>query len=291
MKLTRKALVLMVVGIVLILIAQITWAAPKGNAAKTVDKKTLPRSMAKITFEAREYDFGSVEQGEKVKNVFRFSNTGKDPLVIERVQTSCGCTAAITSAKTIQPGQTGTIETTFNSERFYGQVHKTVSVYSNDPDEALIRLTIRGRVVTDVVIVPYRELFFGLVEHNKVASKSFLLTQGGVTPLEVTKAECDLDFITTEIVPGTTGNKKTYQVMLHVGEKAPIGRFEGTVKIHTNLPKHPVIERKVLGVVREIGAKISPRTIRPVPNKANNDGGSSLPPFVDPIPVDKPVKK
>ncbi|MBI5789608.1 MAG: DUF1573 domain-containing protein [Candidatus Schekmanbacteria bacterium] len=215
-------------------------------------KKESPAANSNITFENLEFDFGSIEQGEKVTHIFNFKNTGKDPLVIDKVQSSCGCTAAILSSKTILPGESGSIETTFNSSRFHGRINKTITVNSNDPDEPVVRLQLTGKVTSELMIIPPDELFFGLIEYKKPAAKSFLLTQGEETPLEVSKAECDLTFVTTEIVPGTQGNKKTYQVMLTVNDKAPLGRFEGTVKIYTNLPKYAVIERKVMGIVKEL---------------------------------------
>lgn len=228
------------------------------NQPAAEEKSSAAPSKANIHFDAREFDFGTVEQGNSVDHVFVVKNTGTDPLLIDRVQTSCGCTAAVTSAKTILPNETGTIKTTFNSARFNGEINKTITVYSNDSDEPAVRLTIKGKVLTDVVVVPQRELFFGLVEYKKPVSKSFLLTQGGDKPLEVKKVECDLAFAKTEILAGAAGDKKTYQVIVTITEKAPVGRFEGMVKIHTNLASNPVIERQVIGVVKELDAEPAP---------------------------------
>jgi len=278
-----KILAIITAAVILIPAYHLSWAEPaKTQSGKKQDVKKQKKtgSKADIHFESREFDFGSIEQGEKIKHVFAFTNAGADPLTIDKVRTSCGCTAAVTSAKTLLPGQKGTIETTFNSSRFHGHIHKTITVYSNDPDEPVVQLKLRGKVAAELVIVPPRELFFGLVEYKKSASKSFLLTQGGNKPLEVTKAECDLDFISTEIVAGSTGKKKMYQVMLHVSEKAPLGRFEGKVKIYTNLPKHVVVERKVMGVVKELQNQPS-----------RGQGKTPLPPFVEPLPKAKSTAK
>ena len=38
------------------------------------------------------YSFGKIPQGRPVIHIFEIENTGKDPLLLENVQASCGCT-------------------------------------------------------------------------------------------------------------------------------------------------------------------------------------------------------
>ncbi len=76
-------------------------------------------------------NFGKIEEGQKLEVSFRFKNTGDKPLVIERVQPSCGCTVAEQSKEPIAPGNEGQIKATFNSEGRSGINHKTLFVYAN----------------------------------------------------------------------------------------------------------------------------------------------------------------
>jgi hypothetical protein len=76
-------------------------------------------------------DFGKITEGQKLEVAFRFKNTGNKPLVIQRVQPSCGCTVAEQSKEPIAPGAEGQIRATFNSEGRTGVNHKTISVYAN----------------------------------------------------------------------------------------------------------------------------------------------------------------
>ena len=46
----------------------------------------------KIQFTKTEHDFGSLPQGKPVTWEFEFTNLGKEPLVLENVSASCGCT-------------------------------------------------------------------------------------------------------------------------------------------------------------------------------------------------------
>ena len=76
-------------------------------------------------------DFGKIEEGQKLEVSFRFKNTGDKPLIVDRVQPSCGCTVADQSKEPVAPGAEGMVKATFNSEGHPGINHKTLSVYSN----------------------------------------------------------------------------------------------------------------------------------------------------------------
>jgi hypothetical protein len=76
-------------------------------------------------------DFGRIQEGQKLEVAFRFKNSGDKPLVIDRVQPSCGCTVAEQSKEPIPPGGEGQIRATFNSEGRTGVNHKTLFVYAN----------------------------------------------------------------------------------------------------------------------------------------------------------------
>lgn len=76
-------------------------------------------------------DFGRIPEGQKLDVSFRFRNTGNTPLVIARVQPSCGCTVAEQPKAPVAPGAEGKIRATFNSEGRPGVNHKTLFVTSN----------------------------------------------------------------------------------------------------------------------------------------------------------------
>jgi len=79
-------------------------------------------------------DFGKMQEGPHLEVSFRFRNTGSKPLVIERVQPSCGCTVAEQPKEPIPPGSEGVIKATFNSQGHVGINHKTLNVYANMKD-------------------------------------------------------------------------------------------------------------------------------------------------------------
>jgi hypothetical protein len=76
-------------------------------------------------------DFGTIPEGQKIQVSFRFKNTGTTPLVIARVQPSCGCTIAEQPKEPIAPGSMGQISATFNSQGHPGVNRKTLFVTAN----------------------------------------------------------------------------------------------------------------------------------------------------------------
>ncbi|HEY9009278.1 DUF1573 domain-containing protein [Ohtaekwangia sp.] len=106
-----------------------------------------PVSKAKgpvITFEKKTHDFGQIVQGDKVEQVFKFTNTGNEPLIITNVQVTCGCTTPKGWPRDpIQPGGKGEITIAFNSAGKIGRQDKVVTIVSNaaNSDEAKISFT------------------------------------------------------------------------------------------------------------------------------------------------------
>jgi hypothetical protein len=90
--------------------------------------------FTKITWlDSTERDFGTIPEGQKLEVTYRFLNAGNKPLIIARVQPSCGCTVAEQPEEPILPGKEGVIKASFNSEGRVGINHKKLYVIANTP--------------------------------------------------------------------------------------------------------------------------------------------------------------
>jgi len=113
-------------------------------AASEIEEPVGP--LTKVNFEDTRYDYGTVEQGEKVVYVFKFQNTGKEPLVLSDVRPSCGCTTPKWTREPLAPGENGEIHVEFDTKGKSGQQTKTVTVTANtDPSKTV--LTLAGEVI------------------------------------------------------------------------------------------------------------------------------------------------
>lgn len=89
------------------------------------------------------YDFGRIPQGKPVTHNFVITNIGKDPLFIENVQASCGCTTPEWSKEAVDGGKSTEIKVGYNSAS-EGPFEKTITVVYNKGQ--MKTLVIKGNV-------------------------------------------------------------------------------------------------------------------------------------------------
>lgn len=89
-------------------------------------------NMTTMSFDKTSHDYGKVLGDSDNKTTFRVTNTGKKPLIIEKVSASCGCTTPSKPEKPIAPGKSDEITVVFHpKETQLGQQNKTVTVIAN----------------------------------------------------------------------------------------------------------------------------------------------------------------
>ncbi len=89
-------------------------------------------NMTTMSFDKTSHDYGKVPADSDNKTIFRVTNTGKKPLIIEKVSASCGCTTPSKPEKPIPPGKSDEIAVVFHpKETQLGQQNKTVTVIAN----------------------------------------------------------------------------------------------------------------------------------------------------------------
>ncbi|MBK7684399.1 MAG: DUF1573 domain-containing protein [Bacteroidetes bacterium] len=111
--------------------------------AHAQDAKTAT-STAEITFEKELYDYGTIDYASDGSYAFKFTNTGKDPLVITNATGSCGCTVPKWPKEPILKGQSAYINVTYDTKR-PGPFTKTVTINSNAKSASKV-ITIKGVV-------------------------------------------------------------------------------------------------------------------------------------------------
>jgi len=89
------------------------------------------------------YDFGKIPQGKPVTHVFVVINSGAEPLILENVQASCGCTTPEWSKDPIPAGGTKEIKVGYNAAA-EGAFTKSISIFYNKGQVKSI--TIKGEV-------------------------------------------------------------------------------------------------------------------------------------------------
>lgn len=98
-----------------------------------------------ITFDNTTHDYGTINQGGDGTCYFKFTNSGKEPLILQQPRSSCGCTVPTWPKEPILPGESNEIKVTYNTSRV-GPINKTVTIISNAKNNNVV-LRIKGNVV------------------------------------------------------------------------------------------------------------------------------------------------
>jgi hypothetical protein len=104
-------------------------------------------AVTKLQASVTEHDFGTFKE-EAGRQSFDFivTNTGSEPLVIQNVQASCGCTTPEWTKQPIPSGAKGKVTAIYDPKDRPGQFNKTLSVYTNTKPEVTV-LVIKGEVI------------------------------------------------------------------------------------------------------------------------------------------------
>lgn len=199
-------------------------------------------SGPKISAQTDFYDFGTKTAGEVVNYSFVIANIGDQPLVIDKVLTSCGCTAAEPVEKTIQPNKSTTIKVEFNTTGREGKQIKYINIVSNDPNDGVHKLTLQGEVAAaPKVTVDGAKLKFEKNQHDfgnatdgDIVSYTFKFENTGNKDLEIrdvrTSCGCTAAVPDKKIYkPGESGTLK-----VDLDTKNRPGRLSRTITVMSN---------------------------------------------------------
>jgi putative ubiquitin-RnfH superfamily antitoxin RatB of RatAB toxin-antitoxin module len=105
----------------------------------------LAGTLASFKWNTTSQNLGKIQKDKPVTITYEFTNSGKDPLKIMKVNVQCGCTVADYTKEAVLPGKSGFVKATFNAATV-GTFNKTVTVESN-ASEGNVTLSFNGEVL------------------------------------------------------------------------------------------------------------------------------------------------
>tara|TARA_B100001250_G_C19750136_1_gene767314 strand:- start:526 stop:987 length:462 start_codon:yes stop_codon:yes gene_type:complete len=108
---------------------------------------TINHNSPEITFEKEIIDLGEFMQYDdpSSKCEFKFTNTGKEPLIISKCKGSCGCTVPECPKEPILPGESSTIKVNYDEKRV-GSFNKSITITSNARNTTKI-IKVKGKII------------------------------------------------------------------------------------------------------------------------------------------------
>ena len=100
-----------------------------------------------IQVSEKEFDAGTIKEGvvKIIQHKFIIKNIGDEPLIIDKVRTSCGC-AVVEYDSIIRPGKSGIVEPKVDLTGFTGPITKTVRIFSNAENEPELKLVLHADI-------------------------------------------------------------------------------------------------------------------------------------------------
>ncbi len=222
---------------------------PKSNSSATGSSSAAASTAGpKIEVEEPVHDFGTVTAGEKVTHTFTVENAGTAPLLIKRVRSSCGCTAAVTKKKELPPGGSTEIEVTFNTRGRVGPNRKTVTIQTNDEQTPNKKLQIKAMIER---LLAFKPTIVRLnVEHDEEKSVEAWLTGKLAKDAKLVLGDVTGDTgVKVELTEKKDGEETKHGLRFTL-EGKEVGRGNGTVTVETGVEKVPKLTLRFNTVVR-----------------------------------------
>ena len=102
---------------------------------------------AEFKFEKETYDFGKIPLTKPVSVEFKFTNVGDEPLIVTKVETTCGCTVGKYTQTPVKKGESGAITVTYTPAGAPLPFSKSITINSNAKTTTKV-LYIKGETVS-----------------------------------------------------------------------------------------------------------------------------------------------
>lgn len=114
--------------------------------SETTAQEQVDPNAPKMELETLDVDYGTIEKNADPYRVVKFTNTGKEPLIIKSARGNCGCTVPTWPREAVNPGETKEIKIRYATNRI-GPFHKKVTLVTNEPANNKHVIKIHGKVL------------------------------------------------------------------------------------------------------------------------------------------------
>jgi len=201
----------------------------------TVPAPGAQNPNSNISFNELVYNFGDIYSTTPVHGRFVFTSAGSEDLVVERVQTNCGCTAANAAdlrGSRWKPGEEGVIEFTYTPDQTPGAQSKTMTVFTNSADSRQVTLTLRANLIP-AVKTSTQTANFGRIEAGNIGQSRILVESRDpdfvFKNFDLGDAADGFNWTYTELDSVDPNYPSRGQLLIQTKADAPTGQFNRTI--------------------------------------------------------------
>jgi len=220
----------------------------------------LQPTRGSLAFESENLDLGLVHDGNKIDVEWPFVNEGESPVTIIKARPSCGCTVPKGIENlVVQPGEESVVRASFNPTGKKGQTSVRVTLETDDPERAVVTLSLSAEVESivsvDPVLVQFGELMKGETKTLTIDLTGQMEDLEALFATSTDSTVVDARVLGVEKVEinGRERQKSTLEVIAKAPKKT--GQIRERLFIRTNDPRRRLVEVNVLGrIVGELKA-------------------------------------
>ena len=194
--------------------------------------------LPKLSILEKKYDFGDITPRQTVSHIFELCNEGTIDLVIQKVKSNCGCTIAKPIGSTVSPGSKTGLEITFTAGDNIGPTEKKIAVYTNDPKQSLIFLSVTANIKSRVQMTP-RTISCGKIPIGVSLEKKVLLKRiNSSKPIKIKQIISKFKSISAKVIEDTN---EVCEISVTINPNK-VGEVVGTLNI--------IPEDNTLGIIK-----------------------------------------
>jgi hypothetical protein len=168
----------------------------------------LGLAQAEIVWEHPSQNFRCSPEDLKLSANFTFKNTGRQPVTITKITSSCGCTTANLEKKTYSAGESGTLTALFTFGGRRGAQTKIVTVLTDDKKST--PLSINCMITDEPVTLAPAFLFWRV--GDSAAAKQVEVAVATNPAIQIVAVASSNPRITASLSPGKETGKYTISV-------------------------------------------------------------------------------
>jgi hypothetical protein len=232
-------------------------AVTAANAMAKLQER-LPQGLAKVELIGDpSHDFGVMAPDEEGEHAFRIKNVGDETLRLRIGASSCKCTIGTLAADSLEPGEETDVTLSWTVKTDSSEFSQSAQLLTNDPENVAINLSVSGRVVRQMEMVP-KTWTFGEVASGQtitLASKVYNYMDYDITPTELRFSSEEMTALSDFHVEAYSPNEE--QDGVHAEARQA---FAVEVQIRPGMRQGPVSQNFLFGF-QQVAGSSSPKDL------------------------------
>lgn len=227
--------------------------------APSVRDQKAPDEPRATVIGSESFDFGTMDAAGKGSHDFEIKNTGKAKLTLTKGTTTCRCTSFEIEKTELKPGEATKVTVAWAAKNFRGTYRQIANLMTSDTNHPTVPLSVTGRILSSTKVDP-PDLVFSDIPIGEATSQTLHVFSYVSVPFELSAAEAlppsvrqwfdvKIEPMPADQLKAEPDAKNGCLIRVTVKPGLPLGAFQQTIRLTTNLRDVPQIEIPVKGTM------------------------------------------